>query len=185
MSMRYVDLFDGLNQGIIPPDGGWIFVARFHKDSNYGIFEIISYANVQKIERADFGVEMFSRGLKVFMVYEPLNYPLRFMEPYLRSEAEQVPLRFEQLETVETASRDRILISKEPYLSMGSFVIETPRAGNFVYYVYENEAKVSIHAFVTEFLRKDFHIETRTIERVLSLIDANLDQISRKRDEGE
>ena len=180
-----IDLFDGLSSGLVPQGGGWIFVARFHKESNYAIFEIISYANVKRIEQSESGVEMFSRGLKAFVVYEPTNYPLRFMEPYLRDELEQIPLRWENLEVIEASSRDRVLVSKEPYMSLGSFVIETPRAGNFVYYVYEEEGRNSIRNLLLEIFKKDYNLEYRAIERVLDLVDSNLGRMVEKRTESD
>ncbi|HNL68875.1 MAG TPA: hypothetical protein PKK76_10135, partial [Leptospiraceae bacterium] len=100
-------------------------------------------------------------------------------------ELEQIPLRWENLEVIEASSRDRVLVSKEPYMSLGSFVIETPRAGNFVYYVYEEEGRNSIRNLLLEIFKKDYNLEYRAIERVLDLVDSNLGRMVEKRAESD
>lgn len=177
MAKQYIDLFEGLMQDAIPPGaGGYIISARFHPRYNYGIFEVIGFKNVKNIHSGDRGVTFHSDGYKCILLYEPVNYPKRFMEPYLREAEEQIPARFTELETLEMPNKDRILITHKPYHSQGSFTVENPEEGNFVYYVYEGADMDRLaEAFVLKILADDFKVPKRLHESVAAPLRRNLE----------
>lgn len=167
---KVVELFKGLMQGDIEPGaGGYTISVRLNDRYNYGIFEVIGFKNVKGIAQSDTGVTFQSDGYKVFLLYEPINYPKRFMEPYLRDDADQIPLRFAELEVVEMPNKDRVFVSKQPYRSQGSFTVESPEEGNFVYYVSEGS---QMDRAAEEFLRKVLTDDFKVVKRLLDAIIA-------------
>ena len=176
MSRKLIELFEGLMQGAIPFDGGgYVFSVRFHQDSNYTIFEIISYKNVKNIIHGESSTTFQSDGYKTFLVYEPLTFPMRHMEPYLREDDEKIPMRWNEVETFELNNRDRVFMSLEPYVSNGSFTVERPAAGSFVYYIYEHpDMDETAERLLEKILRDDFKITRTYLERIKSRLQANL-----------
>ena len=173
---KYVELFQGLMDGdLAQGGGGYIISARFHPRYNYGVFEVIGFRNVKNINSGDRGVTLHSDGYKSILLYEPVNYPKRFMEPYLRDDVEQIPARWNELETVEMPNRDRLFITLKPYLSQGSFTVESPEEGNFVYYVFEGpDMDRVVEAFVLKALQDDFKVPKRLLESVAVPLRKNL-----------
>jgi len=182
--MDRLPLFKALMEGRVPEDGsGRIFIARFHTDSNYAIFEIIAYSGARQILKSDDGVTMKTDGYKIYIVYEPRTYPLRHMEPYLREENEKIPLRWDDLETVTLAGHDRVFITKQPYISMGSFNVEAPAEGNFVEYFFENQGTdEALCKFLKEILSDDFQVERKNIAPIIDIVKKNLEFFHREKE---
>lgn len=180
MAKKWIELFEGLNQGAIPFDGeGYIVLANFDADSsNYTVIELIGFKNVKNIVRSGDTVTFQSDGHKVFIAYEPLNYMFKFQEPYLREGMHQFPHRFNECKIIELAKRDRIFVSEKPYMSFGSFNVEQPEEGNFVYYLY-NFPTVDDHImqFIDSILVEDLKISKTVMPQVNQYIKANLEEI--------
>ncbi len=183
MKKKWIELFRGLQEGSIPfEEEGFIIVSRFDKKSMYSVFELISFKNVKNISPTASGVIFHSDGYKTYLIYEPNNYQYRFQEPYLRDGLAQAPMRFSETKIFELARRDRIIVSKEPYLSSGSFTIERPNEGNFVYYIYgtkkQHESQLEKEENVLEFfekiLVKDFSVPKSITTEVLKVLEENL-----------
>jgi hypothetical protein len=178
MAQRWMDLFQGLQKGQIDFDhGGLIVSARFHNSSDYAIFETVAFDHVKNIiYTGGEAVTFQSDGYRVFLVFEPRSYPRSFQEPYLRDPGEQIPLRWNELEVVELPNRNRILISKEPYISYGSFTIEAPAEGNFAYYIFDNEGQLekNTEEFINRVLKEDFEVPTKSRAEVMEHFGRNL-----------
>ncbi|MEQ9362612.1 MAG: hypothetical protein RIF32_00130 [Leptospirales bacterium] len=136
---------------------------------------MIAFRNVKNIYQADDAVTFQSDGYKIFMVYEPRSYTTKYIEPYLRQDQERIPLRWNELSITDLPNRDRLFISREPYVSHGSFNVEQPNSGSFVYYLYDGpEIDENAHAFLDKILKKDFKLNTKTMEVVREQFQENL-----------
>ncbi|MCR9142705.1 MAG: hypothetical protein NXI24_10675 [bacterium] len=176
MPQKWVELFTGLSKGVIPFDGGgYIMNVNFSQDSEYTIFEVIGFKNVKNIYQSEDAVTFQSDGYKIFLVYEPRSYTTKYIEPYLRPDPQRIPLRWNELHIIELPNRDRIFVSREPYVSHGSFNVEQPSSGSFVYFLYDGpEIDQNAHEFLEKILRKDFQLNRKIIEEVQALFQANL-----------
>ena len=173
----WIELFEGLVKSEIQlGGGGYIFNAHLHGKHNYAIFEIIGFENVKQIISGENSVTFQSDGYKIFIVFESRNFPTKYVEPYLRQEGEKVPLRWNETEILELPNRDRIFISKAPYISYGTFTVEAPETGSFVYYFYNNSAAdKNILSFIKDVLREDFKVPKKNAEVALIQILKNLE----------
>ncbi len=170
-----VDLYQGLTDESIPlhGGGGFIFNARFATDSNYAIFETITFRNVRNIVMTDQGVTFYSDGNRVFVLYEPKNYVRRHIEPYLREDKERIPQRFSESLVYSLPGGDRLLFSRKPYFSRGSFTVENPEAGAIVQYFYDRpDAERHIATQLGEILHRDFGILQRDLRSPLMAFEA-------------
>lgn len=177
MTAKWIDLFQGLMQEKIPfGSGGYIVNVRFSDESNYTIFETIGFKNVKNIYQSDDSVTFQSDGYKIYFLFEPRTYPRKHLEPYLRDDKEMIPLRWNELHTIKTPRKDLIYISKEPYISHGSFNIEIPAEGRFVYYLFESE-QINENAceFISKVLSKDFQLSRLIIDDILVHYNKNLE----------
>lgn len=172
---KIIELFEGLSEGVIPFDGtGYILNTQFARDSNYTKIEIIAFKNVKNILPTGDGVIFQSDGYKTFLIYEPKTYQRRFLEPYLREDREKVPLRWNEVEVINLANHDRIILSKAPYLSYGSFTVDKPESGSFVYYIYQDDnVYEGIETFIGNILHKDLKVPKVSIPPILEVLKAN------------
>jgi hypothetical protein len=177
-SPKWIELFKGLSEGLIPfEEEGYIIVTRFDKKSPYTLMELISFKNVKNIQPTTTGVTFHSDGFKTYLIYEPNNYQYRFQEPYLREGAFQAPMRFNETIIIDLPKRDRIILSKEPYTSYGSFTVERPEEGNFVYYIYGKDPKQgeeNIFNFIGQILNKDLSVPRSYLPKIFEIIKNNL-----------
>lgn len=178
MSQNWIELFEGLTKGAIPfEQTGYILVANFDKGSNYAVIQLIAFKNVKNIVQSSDGVTFHSDGAKAFIVHEPVTYRFRFQEPYLRSDQYQVPLRWNEVHLIEMPKHDKIFISKVPFMSHGSFTIENPEEGNFVYYFFDNDRlKDNLDSFISTILRKDLKVPVGPAKEILEKVFENLEQ---------
>ncbi len=176
MAKKWIELFDGLMKGEIPfEQEGYIVVTRFDPNSPYAVMELISFKNVKNIQSTSTGVTFHSDGFKTFVVFEPMNYQFRFMEPYLREGANQFPLRFNECVIIDLPRRDRIIMSREPYTSYGSFTIDRPEHGNFVYYIFGTQGVEDVIChFIGAVLNEDLKVPKSALPQVFTVIKENL-----------
>lgn len=179
MAIRWIGLFQGLKRGDIDfGNGGLVVSARFHNQSNYSVFETVAFDNIKNIVYGGGETVTFqSDGYRVFMVYEPRSYPRSFQEPYLRDEGQEIPLRWNELEILELPNRNRIFVSKEPFISYGSFTVTRPTDGDFAFYIFDHGAdslERNTSEFVDRVLKEDFEVPTKTRQAVMALFLENL-----------
>jgi hypothetical protein len=70
------------------------------------------------------------------VLVEPSGYQSKGMEPFLRSTAEKIPLRFSELELHTCKNQTRIYWGKDAVVSYGAFTIMRPAGVNFSFCFY-------------------------------------------------
>ena len=145
------NLFDAFAQGKLPFNQGYIVSSFFSEKSMYSIYEIVSYAGVKEIFPTADGLTFVTGGKKLYVLLEPDTFHQKFVEPVSRSEGEKIPKRFSELETITTSNQTRIMVSKEPNESYGSFTILKPTGINFSMIFYDtSDLFNSLTAFFTD-----------------------------------
>ncbi|MCL2211862.1 MAG: hypothetical protein FWB95_08075 [Treponema sp.] len=145
------NLFDAFAQGKLPFNQGYIVSSFFSEKSMYSIYEIVSYAGVKEIFPTADGLTFVTGGKKLYVLLEPDTFHQKFVEPVSRSEGEKIPKRFTELETITASNQTRIMVSKEPNESYGSFTILKPTGINFSMIFYDTpELFGSLTAFFTD-----------------------------------
>jgi hypothetical protein len=137
MALKAMDLFDAYNQNQLPKDEGYIISSFFSSNTAYSIYEIVSYSGVKTIYHNDAGLTFQTNGKKLHILVEPASYPNKFLEPYVRSNTEQIPLRFSELEQFTAKNQSKIMIAKHPIDSFSSFTILKPSGINFALVFYK------------------------------------------------
>jgi hypothetical protein len=136
MAIRALDLFEAYVQNKLPKDEGYIISSFFNENTAYSIYEIVSYSGVKTIYLNDTGLTFQTNGNKLHVLVEPASYPSKAIEPYVRTEREQIPLRFSELEIITTKNQSKIMIAKEPMMAFSSFTILKPSGINFALVFY-------------------------------------------------
>ncbi len=134
--LHAVHLFDAYKQGKLPKYGGYIVSSNFQPDTNYSIFEIAGYDNVQEIRLEGDSLVFKSAGCKLYVLIEPANYPFKNVEPVQRESDKSIPYRFSELFILTTKKHDTIYIGKKPIISYSSFTIVKPRKNDFAILFY-------------------------------------------------
>jgi len=137
MSLKAQALFDAYNNDQLPKDGGFIVSSFFAEKSSYSIYEVVSYSGVKAIYVNEEGMTFQSDGKKIFVLVEPPSYPRKHIEPYNRTDSEKVPHRFKELEIFTCKNQIKVMVSKEPITTYGSFTIMRPTNVNFSFLFYE------------------------------------------------
>jgi hypothetical protein len=154
--IRALDLFDAYTQNKLPTDEGYIISSFFNNNTAYSIYEIVSYSGVKTIYLNDAGLGFQTNGNKLHVLVEPASYPSKAVEPFVRAEREQIPLRFSELEIITTKNQSKIMISKEPMMSFSSFTILKPAGINFALVFYRlPDLYATIAAFFEKTLNKE------------------------------
>jgi len=133
----YRNLFDAYSMGKLPFAEGYIVSSFFSETSNYGIYEVVSYAGVKEIFLTETGLQFVTGGKKLYILVEPDTYQIKFQEPVSRTEGEKIPKRFSELEIITAKNQTKIMIAKEPNESYGSFTILKPTGINFAVVFYQ------------------------------------------------
>ncbi|GHT97496.1 hypothetical protein FACS1894142_2170 [Spirochaetia bacterium] len=137
MPVKALDLFEAYAQNQLPRDEGYIVSSFFHDHSTYSIYEVVSYSGVKSIHSGTTGITFQTNGKKLYILIEPASYPHKAIEPYVRVEREQIPLRFNELNIITAKNQSKILISKEPQDTFSSFTILKPAGINFALVFYQ------------------------------------------------
>jgi hypothetical protein len=155
-TIRALDLFDAYVNDKLPKDEGYIISSFFHNNTAYSIYEIVSYSGVKTIHLNDTGLTFQTNGNKLHVLVEPASYPSKAVEPYVRPEREQIPLRFSELEIITAKNQSKIMISKEPMMSFSSFTILKPTGVNFALVFYRlPDLYASLAVFFEKTLNKE------------------------------
>lgn len=131
MASKAMDLFEAYAQDKLPRDEGYIVSSFFSANSAYSKYEIVSYSGVKAIYLTEDGLTFQSNGKKLHILVEPANYPNKAIEPYVRTSADQIPLRFSELDQMVAKNQTRIMVAKNPIMSFSSFTILKPTGINF------------------------------------------------------
>jgi hypothetical protein len=156
MAVKAMELFQAFAEEKLPRDQGYIISTFFNNNSAYSIYEMVSYSGVKAIYLNTSGLEFQTSGKKLHVLIEPASYPNKAVEPYLRSNDEQIPLRFSELETITAKNQSKIMIAKKPVDSFGSFTILRPTGINFSMVFY---SLPDIYETLKMFFEKTFNKE--------------------------
>jgi hypothetical protein len=137
MAIKAMDLFEAYSQDKLPKDQGYIISSFFSTNSAYSIYEIVSYSGVKTIYLSETGLTFQTNGKKMHILAEPASYPNKAIEPFVRTANEQIPLRFNELESIIAKNQTKIYISKKPIISFSSFTILKPSGMNFSIVFYQ------------------------------------------------
>jgi hypothetical protein len=153
---KVTSLFDAYASDQLPKDQGYIVSSFINGNTGYSIYEIISYSGVKAIYPESDGLTFQSQGRKLHILIEPASYPQKGIEPYLREKADQIPLRFKEVNKIITKNQATIYFAKKPIESLSSFTVSRPRGFNvsFVFYnkpdIYETLAKFFEQSFTND-----------------------------------
>jgi len=136
MSLKAMDLFEAYEQNKLPMDEGYIVSSFFKPETTYSIYEIVSYSAIKDIYATGNGITFQTNGKKLFVLVEPATYPQKSMEPYCRTQDDQVPLRFSESTIITAKNQSRILFSKEPQQAISAFTVVKPQGMDFAFLFY-------------------------------------------------
>jgi hypothetical protein len=154
MAVKAMDLFEAYNQDKLPKDKAYIVSSFINGNTGYSIYEVISYSGVKAIYSEGSGLTFQSSGKKLYLLVEPASYPLKGTEPYLRDKAEQIPLRFKELDTITAKNQIKILIGKKPNESLSSFTVAKPQGFNICFVFFDLP---DIYDTLATFFEKSFN----------------------------
>jgi hypothetical protein len=136
MAVKAMDLFEAYAQEKLPKDEGYVVSSFFNPNTAYSIYEIVSYSGLKSIYPTDVGLTFQTNGKKLHILVEPASYTHKAIEPYVRANEEQIPLRFNELEQITAKNQSKIMIAKKPMDSYSSFTILRPTGVNFALVFY-------------------------------------------------
>ena len=156
MATKALDLFQAYAEGKLPKEGGYIVSSFFDRNSAYSKYEIVAYNGVKSLYLTEEGLTFQTDGSKLHILVEPANYPEKHVEPYVRKQAYQVPHRFSELEVFTAKNQTKVMVSKEPTITYGSFTILKPSGINFALLVFNHEEVFqTMEFFFTETINKE------------------------------
>jgi hypothetical protein len=171
MPVKAMDLFDAYAKNALPKDHGYIVTSFFSNSSVYSRYEIVSYNNVKSIYPNEGGLTFQTDGKKLFILVEPSNYPNKGMEPFVRSNAEKIPLRFSELEMHNSKNLTRIYWAKDAVISYGSFTIARPEGINFSFCFYQLPDVIqSMQLFFEKTLSKECSVPMPDAKKVAAAV---------------
>jgi len=168
---KALDLFKAYADGQLPSEGGYIVSSFFDEKSPYSRYEVVAYSGVKSIVLTTDGLIFQTDGNKLFVLSEPPSYTEKHIEPFRRQSSEQIPHRFSELEVLTTRSQTKVMVSKMPVMTYGSFTILKPTGQNFAF-VFYNEADVlqSLEKFFAATLNKEAGVPKAESEKAARLV---------------
>ncbi len=159
---KIMDLFEAYNSSELPRDGGYLITELLDDSSRYARYEVISYGNVKDIYLIEEGIMFQADGRKLYILFEPLNYSAKHVEPTYRDDGHRIPYRTNELEIFTTKRQEKVMIAKEPVETYSSFTIANETGLNTSFVVYKDEsASRTILGFFEQSLWKTLN-NTRT-----------------------
>ena len=162
---KVMNLFDAYASDQLPKDQGYIVSSFINGNTGYSIYEVISYSGVKAIYPDGDGLTFQSQGRKLHVLIEPASYPNKSIEPYLREKADQIPLRFKEVDKLICKNQCTIYWAKKPVESLSSFTVARPQGFNVTFVFYN---KPDIYTTLAKFFEQSF-----TNDAGLPMIDAH------------
>jgi hypothetical protein len=139
MAVKAMDLFQAYEKDMLPKDQGYIISSFFSDTSTYSKYEVVSYSGVKSIYPTEEGLTFQTSGKKLHILIEPASYAFKAIEPYVRQADDLIPLRFSELDILTAKNQSKLMVSKKPIESFGSFTILRPKGMNFSIVFYNLE----------------------------------------------
>ncbi|MCL2802211.1 MAG: hypothetical protein FWD28_10685 [Treponema sp.] len=173
--VKFRNLFDAYKLGKLPFTHGYIVSSFFSENTNYSIYEIVSYAGVKEIFPTADGLTFVTGGKKLYVLVEHDTYQLKFQEPVSRAEGEKIPKRFAELEIITARNQSKIMVAKEPNESYGSFTILKPSGVNFSIVFYQlPDVYDTLAAFFVDSLNRFRKVPESDAKKAAQIIKATV-----------
>ena len=109
---------------------------------------------------------MKAKVLELFKAYTDEH-----TEPFRRSAKEHIPHRFSELDVLTTRNQTKVMVSKTPVLTYGSFTILKPVGDNFAYVFYNlPDVLKSLEKFFAATLNKEAGVPKAESEKAAALV---------------
>jgi hypothetical protein len=154
MAAKFMDLFEAYTKNDLPKDQAYIVSSFVNTGNGLTIYEVICYSAVKAIYPEGDGLTFQSSGKKMHILIEPPSYPKKAIEPYLREKADQIPLRFSELELHTAKNQTKVYIAKRPIESLSSFTVAKPVGYNVSFLFYKAP---DIYDTMSKFFEKTFN----------------------------
>jgi len=175
MKAKALELFKAYADSQLPSEGGYIISSFLDESSSYARYEVVAYNGVKSIYLTEEGLTFQTDGNKLFVLSEPPSYAQKGQEPFRRTEKEQIPHRFSELEILTTRNQTKVMVSKEPLMTYGSFTILKPSGINFAFLFYNlPDVHDSIGKFFAATLNKEAAVPKSDAEKAGKLVVAGL-----------
>ncbi len=171
MKAKVLELFKAYADGQLPSEGGYVVSSFLDETSPYSRYEVVAYSGVKSIVLTSEGLVFQTDGNKLFVLAEPPSYPQKHTEPFRRTAKEHLPHRFSELDILTTRNQTKVMVSKTPLLTYGSFTILKPSGNNFAYIFY-NIADVlqTLEKFFAATLNKEAGVPKAESEKAAALV---------------
>ncbi len=136
MKPKALELFKAYADSQLPSDGGYIVSSFLDENSSYARYEVVAYSGVKSIVLTEEGLTFQTDGNKLFVLAEPPSYAQKPLEPFRRPAKDQIPHRFAELDILTTRNQTKVMVSKSPLMTYGSFTILKPSGINFSFLFY-------------------------------------------------
>ena len=171
MEIKALDLFQAYAEDKLPREGGYLVSSFLNETSTYSKFEVVAFNTVKSLFMSRDGLTFQSDGNKIFILVEPPSYSKKYLEPFRRESGEHIPHRFSELEIVTARDQSKVMISKDPIMTYGSFTVMKPTGINFSFVFYNLEDVFdSISRFFVETLNKEAKIAKRDAKEAADAI---------------
>jgi hypothetical protein len=171
MQPKALELFKAYADAQLPSDGGYIVSSFLDENSSYARYEVVAYNGVKSIYLTEDGLTFQTDGNKLFVLSEPASYAQKHLEPFRRPVKDQVPQRFAELDILTTRNQTKVMVSKNPLMTYGSFTILKPSGINFSFIFY-NHADIfeTVAKFFAATLNKEAAVPKAEAEKASKLV---------------
>jgi hypothetical protein len=171
MQAKALELFKAYADGQLPSDGGYIVSSFLDESSSYARYDVVAYNGVKAIYMTEDGLTFQTDGNKLYVLSEPASYAQKHLEPFRRVVKDQIPHRFSELEILTTRRQTKVMVSKSPQMSYGSFTILKPTGINFSFIFYNQpEVFETIAKFFAATLNKEAAVPKTEAEKASLLV---------------
>jgi hypothetical protein len=171
MKAKVLELFKAYADGQLPSEGGYVVSSFLDETSHYSRYEVVAYSGVKSIVLTSEGLVFQTDGNKLFVLAEPPSYSQKHTEPFRRTAKEHIPHRFSELDVLTTHNQTKVMVSKTPLLTYGSFTILKPTGDNFAYVFYNlSDVLQSLEKFFAATLNKEAAVPKTDSDKAARLV---------------
>jgi hypothetical protein len=169
--MKAVDLFKAYAESKLPSDGGYIVSSFLDEHTAYSRYEVLAYSGVKSIVLTEEGLTFQTDGNKLFVLSEPPNYTQKHLEPFRRTGKDQIPQRFAELDILIAKNQTKVMVSKTPLMTYGSFTVVRPSGANVAFLFYNlPDVYSSIAKFFSAALNKEATVPKTDADKAGALV---------------
>jgi hypothetical protein len=179
MKARALELFKAYSDAQLPSDGGYIISSFLDESSSYARYEVVAYNGVKSIYLTEEGLTFQTDGNKLFVLSEPPSYAHKAIEPFRRTAKDQIPMRFSELDILTTRNQTKVMVSRTPLMTYGSFTILKPSGINFSFIFYNlPDVFETVQRFFAATLNKEAAVPKSEAEKAGKLVIEGLQRFT-------